>query len=510
MVRAVALGGVADHLVAAALVEVHVDVGHLDAVGVQEPLEQQPVAQRVEVGDPQRVGDDRPRRGAAARSDPDPLLAREPDQVPHDQEVPREPHVGDHRQLVVQPIADLLRQRRAVPVLGAAVHEGAQVGLERLAARRLEPRQVVLGLLAHERALQVLERLDALGDQERRVARLGQLAERAAHLLGALEVELLRVEPQPLRVGLQLLLLDAQEHVVRLSVTRRRVVQVVRGDDGDPDLGGDRHLLRDDRSLVRQPMVLQLHEVAVRPEDVPVLPRRARGPVPLPGDEGDPDLGREASREADDPLRVLGEQGLVHPRAVVEALEVGLRHEPEQVAVPGLVLGQERQVVVLLLALAGGPVEPRARRHVRLDPDDRRDARGPRGLVEPERAEHGAVVRDRQRRHPHPGGFRDDRRAPPRWIGAPRCAPRRPAASTPNGHGGGRSSGRTSALVVALPRRVVHTRAGRSWTTYIAVIRGPEPTPDPADVNAAGRSGRAATLRPGRRGAVPPGRRTHR
>ena len=44
VVAAVALGGVADHLVPVAGVEVHVDVGHRDAARVEEALEQQVVA----------------------------------------------------------------------------------------------------------------------------------------------------------------------------------------------------------------------------------------------------------------------------------------------------------------------------------------------------------------------------------------------------------------------------------------------------------------------------------
>ena len=72
VVRAVALGGVADHLAPVALVEVHVDVGHLLAARVQEALEEQVVADRVEVDDPEAVGDAAPRRRAPARAHPDP------------------------------------------------------------------------------------------------------------------------------------------------------------------------------------------------------------------------------------------------------------------------------------------------------------------------------------------------------------------------------------------------------------------------------------------------------
>ena len=47
-------GGVADHLAAAAVVEVDVDVGHRRALGVEEALEQQTVRDGIDVGDAQR------------------------------------------------------------------------------------------------------------------------------------------------------------------------------------------------------------------------------------------------------------------------------------------------------------------------------------------------------------------------------------------------------------------------------------------------------------------------
>jgi hypothetical protein len=44
---------VLDDLAAALEAEVHVDVGHRDPLGIQEPLEQQIELERVDVGDPQ-------------------------------------------------------------------------------------------------------------------------------------------------------------------------------------------------------------------------------------------------------------------------------------------------------------------------------------------------------------------------------------------------------------------------------------------------------------------------
>ncbi len=54
---AVFLLHVADHLFAAVLAEVDVEVGHRHAFGIEEALEQQREAQRIDVGDRQRIGD---------------------------------------------------------------------------------------------------------------------------------------------------------------------------------------------------------------------------------------------------------------------------------------------------------------------------------------------------------------------------------------------------------------------------------------------------------------------
>ena len=65
---AVALPDVVDHLAPALEAEVHVDVGHRHPLGIEEPLEQQVEPERVHVGDPQSVGDQRAGRGTAARA----------------------------------------------------------------------------------------------------------------------------------------------------------------------------------------------------------------------------------------------------------------------------------------------------------------------------------------------------------------------------------------------------------------------------------------------------------
>ena len=117
---AVLLDHVVQHVGAAVLVEIDVHVRKRNPVGIQEALEQQVVLHRVDIGDRQRVGDDRPGRRAPARPHRDAHFPGGANKVPHDQEVPREAHPLDRRQFVLDTLADSVRQR-AVASLGPLV-----------------------------------------------------------------------------------------------------------------------------------------------------------------------------------------------------------------------------------------------------------------------------------------------------------------------------------------------------------------------------------------------------
>ena len=88
VLAAVLARDVLDHLAAAPLAEVDVDIGQRHALRVQEALEDQIEVDRIDVGDPHAVRDQAAGRRAAARADRNALLARVADEVPDDQEVP--------------------------------------------------------------------------------------------------------------------------------------------------------------------------------------------------------------------------------------------------------------------------------------------------------------------------------------------------------------------------------------------------------------------------------------
>ena len=164
--------------------------------------------------------------------------------------------------------------------------------------------------------------------------------------------------------------------------------------------------------LRRQAVVLQLDEQVVAAEDVlqPAGLLHRRLLVAL--QQRLQDVPAEAAGRGDEAVAVLGEQLPVEARLVVVALEERPAGELDEVAVAGLGLGQQREVVVELLAalgVAAGVVDPApARRalaavvvgHVGLGADDRLDALLAALLVELQRAVHVAVIGDPDRRLP--------------------------------------------------------------------------------------------------------------
>src|SRR5262249_37503514 len=85
-------GDVLNHLAAAARAEVDVDIGHGDALNVQKALEDQPVFERVDIGDLHGPAHHAASRRSAPRADWDAFLLGEPDEVPYDQEIAAEFH----------------------------------------------------------------------------------------------------------------------------------------------------------------------------------------------------------------------------------------------------------------------------------------------------------------------------------------------------------------------------------------------------------------------------------
>ena len=383
-VAAVLLGDVVDDAIAARDREVDVHVGQVLAGRVEEALEEEAVAHRVDVRDLEAVRGDRPGRRAATRADAHAVLLREVDEVPDDEEVVREPHLLDRLELEPEPLGQLGGHR---PVATS----------EALLAELDEVVEGVPALGHRERRQQDPPELEldvaALRHLERARHRVLETGEVARHLLGRLEEELVRVEAPVRRVLERVAGLDAEERLVRERVLGVEVVDVSGRDERKPGLLCEGDQLRVDLVLLGEPGVLDLDVRRVAAEDLDEAVEIAGRVLRAALRERAGDAARKAARERDDPLRVALEELPVDARLVVVALEVAERRELDEVRVALVRLGQQGQVGVplrLRVAVVGD---------VDLAADDRLHADLPRLPEELHRARERAVVGERDGGH---------------------------------------------------------------------------------------------------------------
>ena len=358
-------------------------------------------------GSAHRVGDPRTCGGASAGAHHDVVVLGPLDVVGDDEEVAAELHLADDAALVVR----LLRH-----VFG---HVAVVAALQTLLDLLQEQRRLVpafrAGELGHERAVLVVveDHVAAFRDLQRVVARLGELAEQLAHLLGRLDVVAGAVELETVRVIEVGAGVDAQHRVLRLRVLGVHVVGVVRGEQRRVELLRDGEQARGDLLLDLQAVVHELDEEVVAAEDVLEFAGRTQRLVELAESEPGLDDARRAPGRGDHAFGIGGEHLLIHTRVTLDAaFEVrhggGLDEVDEALVVlrPHRHVGDETAAgdVVASLVL-GAPMHARLvltrglRRHIRLDADDRLDAVGHAVRVHLVCAVHVAVVGDRHGRH---------------------------------------------------------------------------------------------------------------
>ena len=308
------------------------------------------------------------------------------DEVPDDQEVTGEPLGLDDGQFVFELVAEGLRRLVAAPFETLL----AQVPQHRL--RRFALRDRIHGRVV---PAEPEPEVAPAGDLDRVGQRVRQVREAGLHLFVRLQVKLPLAVPHPVRVRKEFPRVDAQQDVVGPGVVGREVMHVVRRDQGDAHLACQADEHRPRAAFVLDGVVLDLQIEILGPEDFTVLGDGPAGTVLVARQKTPRNLALEAGRQADETLGMLGEDLFIDTRPIIKTVQVGGRREAQQVAVPSLVGGEQNEVVSRVLASGQGfPVLPSAGRDVGFIPEDRLDAGRDRRLVELDRAEQVAVVRD--------------------------------------------------------------------------------------------------------------------
>ena len=390
---AVFLFNVVNHLAAAVLAEIHVDIRRRHALGIQEALEEQFELQRINVRDAHRISDHRACRRAASGTDGNPLLPRPVDEVPDDQEIVHETLLFE--QVDFERVASL--HRLAVRVCAVAFAQSDLGDLAKIFVAGLSGGRLVVGILRRRVELEA----GALRDGQRVVASPIEIREQRAHFLGRFEVHLVHVLHALLvrdfRTGA-----DADQHIMRAVILLVQKMHVIRRDEAEAQIACELRQMRVHFPLRLDAVVGEFQEEIFPPEDVTIR-RREFGRLReiVLGVNRVRHLTLQTAAQSDDSLRMLREQFLVDPRLVVKAVEMRRGHEAHEVLIALQIRRQQRQMKCGFLLRHRGLFQVRIRRDIHLAADDGLDARLVARLVKFHCAIHRAMIRDRERRHSH-------------------------------------------------------------------------------------------------------------
>ncbi len=401
-ILAVPINGVLDHLFPLVVGKVQVEVRHGQASGIEETLENQVVLEGIDARDPQRTGHDRT-GSRTSHVEPDVFLLGIPANIGHDQEVGLQLHVEDHVQLGPQAVLCGACTRTA-PVQLPQTRAGQllQIGLVRLESlRQREPGHVIGVVLRIDVAH--LGNLD--GPVEHVAGKVHLVAEGILHLAPGSEEVAVSGHAHPLGIAPPAARLHAQQNILVLAVGLARVVHVVAGNHLQVELFGQAQQALVDDIQFRDVVPFQFQEKPLPGEGLHIPRRTLRGLVIAPVGQQPRDFRRQAAGRADQAFAQLPQTVVIHPGLVVETIQMGLGAQFEQVAIAGVVLGQQEQVVALgIQGLVPTVHGPTPLGQVGLNAQHRVDAVLVAGSVEVDRAMHDAVVGQRQGRLSQFGG----------------------------------------------------------------------------------------------------------
>ena len=224
------------------------------------------------------------------------------------------------------------------------------------------------GVLGQVEPVEVELQLAHLGDAHRVRDGVRGIRVERRHLLRAPQVVGVLLHLEALGVVDVGVRVDADQDVLERRVLLHYVVAVVRRHYGKPQVPVELHQPRvDGWQLIDAAVLHQLQVVVGKPLPVPLDRRHRVVHAPL-GYEAR-HLAARAAGQDDQALVVPVQQLPVDPGVIVEPLEVGRRHELDQVAVSRLVLCQHGHVVGLLVVRV--PVVPASWSDVHLAADDR-------------------------------------------------------------------------------------------------------------------------------------------
>ena len=182
-IHAIPLANIGDDFVTAILAEVDIEIRHRNTFRIQKPLEQQIEAQRIQIGDGQRIGDQRPCTRAAPRPHRNALRFGPFDKIGNDEEISGELHIDDNVQLKRQPCGVIRFREIGCQTVLAHPRNEARFRLCAQGGNFVERCSVHRGKARQDRLACVRPNRTAAGNFDGVVERLGNIGKQLAHLV---------------------------------------------------------------------------------------------------------------------------------------------------------------------------------------------------------------------------------------------------------------------------------------------------------------------------------------
>ena len=219
----------------------------------------------------------------------------------------------------------------------------------------------------------------------------GNLGKDFPHLVGAAQVERVLFHTHAVGVVHIAVRLNAQQHVVRIGILAAGVVPVVRGNQRQIEVSCQLHELPGNFLLPVHAVVLDFDVEVIRAKQIAIAERQFPRLLLVTIPERPRNLARRTTRKANETLVILLQQFVVCPRLVVEAFQLRLRRQLDEILVALVVFRQQRKVVLPVVQLRL-TVEARAGRHVHLAAQDGLNAPFARFFIELDGAVKYAVI----------------------------------------------------------------------------------------------------------------------
>ncbi len=371
--------------------EINIDIRHGHTLRIQETLKQKLIPYRIDAGDPQRIGHQASCRRTSPGPHCDPVILCIFDKIPYDQEIIHISHLPDDGQFIIQP----LLQRTVVP--GIAFPQALRAFLIQILPCRISLRHIISWQLRHS---ELNLHPAPISNLLRILKGAGRIGKQLCHLFRRFNIILSSLIAHPVLIRQTLPGLQTEQDIMRLHIILIRIMNIIGRHKLYLKLPAHAHQRLIHLLLRRNPVILKLQEEISLTEDLFILLCCPACLLILPFNNILLYLACQTRAQGNDSFMICAQDLFIHPGAVVKAFRKPDGDDLHQILVSLIVLCQQNQMIITVLASSGLLVEPGLRSYIHLAPKDRPDPLGFGFFIKIDHSVHDPMVRDGSAVHP--------------------------------------------------------------------------------------------------------------